>query len=78
MTTYLRCIRARRGEPGPECRELSRGYLQCRMDNGLMAVDEMRNLGFVDKDKEREEGIGGGRVGAGAVATATLGQAQKG
>jgi cytochrome c oxidase assembly protein subunit 19 len=29
-----------------ECRMLSKGYLQCRMDNNLMAVDEMKNLGY--------------------------------
>jgi cytochrome c oxidase assembly protein subunit 19 len=29
-----------------ECRMLSKSYLQCRMDNNLMAPDEMKNLGY--------------------------------
>lgn len=31
------------------CRELSRRYLECRMDKGLMVKDDMKNLGFQNK-----------------------------
>lgn len=48
MKTYLKCLRSHRGINDDECRELSKGYLQCRMEKNLMAVDEMKNLGFAD------------------------------
>ncbi|KAH9827152.1 Cytochrome c oxidase assembly protein COX19 [Teratosphaeria destructans] len=32
MKQYLRCLRSQRGTPSEECRELSKAYLQCRMD----------------------------------------------
>lgn len=46
MKQYLRCLKTARGVNSPECRELSKGYLSCRMERGLMAVDEMKNLGY--------------------------------
>lgn len=54
MKAYLRCLRSARGVNSPECRELSKGYLSCRMERGLMAPDEMRNLGFGNEGKEGE------------------------
>ncbi|KAF2094879.1 hypothetical protein NA57DRAFT_45613 [Rhizodiscina lignyota] len=48
MAQYLKCIRSHRGENDEECRLLSKGYLQCRMDRNLMAPDQMKNLGFSD------------------------------
>jgi hypothetical protein len=32
MTSYLRCLRSHRGMNDPECRGLSKSYLQCRME----------------------------------------------
>ncbi len=32
MKQYLRCLRSHRGINDDECRQLSKGYLQCRMD----------------------------------------------
>ncbi|KAL9050608.1 MAG: hypothetical protein Q9162_006530 [Coniocarpon cinnabarinum] len=46
MSLYLSCLKRTRGVNQEECRELSKSYLQCRMDRNLMAKDEMRNLGF--------------------------------
>lgn len=46
MKQYLRCLKTARGVNSPECRELSKGYLNCRMERGLMAPDEMKNLGY--------------------------------
>ncbi|GAB7325231.1 hypothetical protein MBLNU13_g09299t1 [Cladosporium sp. NU13] len=45
MKQYLRCLKTARGVNSPECRELSKNYLSCRMERGLMAPDEMKNLG---------------------------------
>ncbi len=61
MQKYLKCIRSHRGINDDECRELSKGYLQCRMEKNLMAVDEMKILGFGDleKGKTAAEGKGG-------------------
>ncbi|KAF1984704.1 hypothetical protein K402DRAFT_395402 [Aulographum hederae CBS 113979] len=46
MKDYLTCIRAHRGMNDEACRQISKGYLVCRMENNLMAPDEMRNLGY--------------------------------
>ena len=48
MKQYLRCLKTARGVNSPECRELSKGYLNCRMERGLMAPDEMKNLGYAE------------------------------
>jgi hypothetical protein len=32
MLSYLRCIKSHRGTNDPECRNLSKSYLSCRMD----------------------------------------------
>jgi hypothetical protein len=32
MLSYLKCIRSHRGTNDPECRNLSKSYLSCRMD----------------------------------------------
>jgi cytochrome c oxidase assembly protein subunit 19 len=57
MAAYLACLRSERGR-NDACRGVARGYLQCRMERGLMAVDEMKNLGFGENGtgKEEEEG----------------------
>ena len=31
-----------------ECRDVARDYLQCRMDNNLMAKENMEDLGFTE------------------------------
>ncbi|KAH8731267.1 hypothetical protein GQ44DRAFT_605132, partial [Phaeosphaeriaceae sp. PMI808] len=46
MLSYLRCIKSHRGSNDPECRNLSKSYLSCRMDRNLMAPDSFKNLGF--------------------------------
>lgn len=55
MKRYLTCLKSAKGVNSPECRELSKGYLQCRMERNLMAKDEMRNLGFAP---EQAPGVG--------------------
>lgn len=48
MTTYLQCLKEHKADHH-ECRDLSKTYLQCRMDNGLMRKENMDSLGFGDK-----------------------------
>ncbi|KAK4527067.1 hypothetical protein GAYE_SCF34G4988 [Galdieria yellowstonensis] len=36
-----------------KCRSLSKLYLQCRMENGLMAPESWERLGFHDDDEQR-------------------------
>ncbi|KZV70356.1 hypothetical protein PENSPDRAFT_446545 [Peniophora sp. CONT] len=45
MKTYLECLK-KNGSTSTECRHLSRDYLNCRMENGLMGKDEWKNLGL--------------------------------
>ncbi|PWY99710.1 hypothetical protein BCV70DRAFT_200635 [Testicularia cyperi] len=45
MLEYMKCIKANKNDNGA-CRHLSKAYLQCRMDKGLMEQDNMDNLGF--------------------------------
>ncbi|KAI9811528.1 MAG: Cytochrome c oxidase assembly protein cox19 [Thelocarpon impressellum] len=59
MVDYLSCLKRVRGSNDPECRAISKAYLQCRMDHNLMAKDEFRNLGFGEEkavDGENEDG----------------------
>ena len=43
MEKYLRCLREKQNLHF-DCRELSKLYLNCRMDNGLMAEENMSSL----------------------------------
>lgn len=54
ISSYLRCLKTqnRPGTNSDECRQLARGYLDCRMDKGLMARDEWDNLGLVFEKPE--------------------------
>ena len=48
VLSYLECIKKNGGD---SCRQISREYLKCRMDNDLMAHDDLDNLGFKDLPK---------------------------
>ena len=41
----MACMRDAKFLPG-SCRELSKSYLECRMERELMAKDDMANLGY--------------------------------
>ena len=56
MRSYLACLKDARGMNADECRKLSMAYLKCRMDNNLMAPDQMKNLGFAKWAKDGEIG----------------------
>jgi len=47
MVDFLKCLRSNKFN-NEECRHISKAYLQCRMDHGLMARDDWKNLGFED------------------------------
>ncbi len=46
ISSYLRCLKEQRGTNDAECRMLAKSYLNCRMEKGLMAKDEWKNLGL--------------------------------
>jgi len=54
MKEYVKCVRANKNNNGA-CRELSKAYLQCRMDKGLMARDDMKNLGYQDATEQKDD-----------------------
>lgn len=47
MKKFLYCLKTNSGDHFP-CKNQSQAYLQCRMDRGLMAKDDLNNLGFGD------------------------------
>ncbi|KFY29050.1 hypothetical protein V493_02572 [Pseudogymnoascus sp. VKM F-4281 (FW-2241)] len=62
MTKYLACIKKAKGLNDPDCRNLAKAYLTCRMDkwwcSNLMARDEFKNLGFTDEPPKDTKGDG--------------------
>ncbi|KAF7355361.1 hypothetical protein MSAN_01452700 [Mycena sanguinolenta] len=48
MQRYMACLRSNSSTSSP-CRPLSKDYLDCRMNKGLMERDEWKNLGFDSK-----------------------------
>mmetsp|Transcript_23883 Transcript_23883/g.28885 ORF Transcript_23883/g.28885 Transcript_23883/m.28885 type:complete len:81 (+) Transcript_23883:279-521(+) len=49
MDDYMSCMKTSKGK-ADECRALSKAYLQCRMNKGLMAKQDLDVLGFADQD----------------------------
>ncbi|GAA5998184.1 hypothetical protein JCM5350_007695 [Sporobolomyces pararoseus] len=47
MMKYLKCMKENK-QQSTECRPLSKAYLACRMDKGLMERTEWDMLGFQD------------------------------
>ena len=50
METYIGCLKEN-GDQHHRCRDFSREYLQCRMDNDLMMKEDLSNLGYSDEKK---------------------------
>ncbi|CAK3994776.1 cytochrome c oxidase assembly COX19 [Lecanosticta acicola] len=65
MKEYLKCLRRHRGVNDDLCRQLSKSYLQCRMERNLMAPDSMRNLGFHDPESEAQAAAAAAKTGDG-------------
>ncbi|KAI1320448.1 Cytochrome c oxidase assembly protein cox19 [Mortierella claussenii] len=51
MKDYLTCLKENQNNNG-KCRHLSKKYLSCRMDKGLMGQDAFKNLGFQDEEDD--------------------------
>ncbi|GAA96129.1 uncharacterized protein L969DRAFT_83996 [Mixia osmundae IAM 14324] len=49
MKEYLKCLKTHKNE-NSKCRHLSKSYLNCRMEHGLMERDEWENFGLQDVD----------------------------
>lgn len=47
MDLYLQCLEDHK-DIHHECRNFSRDYLKCRMDNGLMSQENLDQMGFSD------------------------------
>lgn len=45
MQKFLACLRTH-GDAHASCRDLSKRYLQCRMDSNLMAPENLEDMGF--------------------------------
>ena len=54
IADYLRCLRRVNGKNDQDCRMMAKEYLRCRMENNLMAPDEMKNLGFAE-DRSKDD-----------------------
>ena len=72
MQKYISCLKDQH-DKHYLCRELSREYLQCRMDRQLMASEDLDKLGFsedakvekaveYDKSKEKEGYVAGKHI----------------
>jgi hypothetical protein len=48
MLKYFNCLRENRDD-NSQCREESKSYLNCRMENGLMAKESWEKLGYKEK-----------------------------
>lgn len=50
MIEFLKCLRENKFD-NEKCRPVSKDYLECRMQHGLMARDEWKNLGYKNEAK---------------------------
>ncbi|KAF8308223.1 hypothetical protein DL93DRAFT_2142683 [Clavulina sp. PMI_390] len=53
MAKYLACLKANKNQ-ADGCRVLSKDYLECRMQKGLMERDTWDNLGLSDVDPSKK------------------------
>jgi len=49
--SYMNCLR-QNSSTSSSCRVLSKEYLDCRMNKGLMERDDWKNLGLANLDKQ--------------------------
>ncbi|RDB28842.1 Cytochrome c oxidase assembly protein COX19 [Hypsizygus marmoreus] len=54
MTSYMDCLR-QNASTSSNCRVLSKNYLDCRMQKGLMERDDWKNLGLANLDGADEK-----------------------
>lgn len=53
MTKYMKCLETNKDD-NSLCRLLAKDYLQCRMENNLMAKEEWKSLGYGIKSNETD------------------------
>lgn len=53
MVQFLKCLRDHKFD-NEKCRSFSKDYLECRMQHGLMAKEDWKNLGFEDGNDTRK------------------------
>lgn len=66
-TEFLACLKTH-GNEHINCKAISKRYLECRMNKGLMARDDLKNVGFSDDDAPPRVSTEGQRESAGFVA----------
>ncbi|OXU31488.1 hypothetical protein TSAR_017012 [Trichomalopsis sarcophagae] len=54
MIKYMRCL-AENKNIASNCKDISKDYLACRMNNGLMAREEWTQLGFGEKEVSEQQ-----------------------
>ncbi|BBN00847.1 cytochrome c oxidase assembly protein subunit 19 [Marchantia polymorpha subsp. ruderalis] len=54
MKDYMKCLKESKFD-SEKCRQLSKVYLECRMERGLMAKQDLKELGFKEGDGGRVE-----------------------
>lgn len=54
MLHYMLCLKSNKNN-NSECRKEAKDYLQCRMDNQLMAKEDFSKLGFEDLEPKEEK-----------------------
>lgn len=51
MLRYMNCLRQNKDD-NSACRNQSKDYLACRMENGLMAQESWQKLGYKENDEQ--------------------------
>lgn len=51
MIAYMKCLN--KNDSNSECRIQAKDYLQCRMENNLMAKEEWKSLGYKNIETEK-------------------------
>lgn len=54
MIDFLKCLQVNKFD-NDKCRPLSKDYLECRMQHGLMAREDWQNLGFKNEPALKTE-----------------------
>ncbi|KAF8225826.1 hypothetical protein L208DRAFT_1304799 [Tricholoma matsutake] len=60
MTSYMKCLHES-SSTSSHCRDLSKEYLDCRMQKGLMERDDWKNLGLANVGKPNPESSSNGK-----------------
>lgn len=56
MKIYLKCLKDKNAEHH-DCKDESKSYLNCRMETGLMAKEDLNNLGFGEESNYKRKNI---------------------